>query len=157
MASGFQSLRRFNSAFAEANHVAPRELRRKPKMPAGNALVLRLGYRPPYDFTALLAFLASWLHVSLWPGEAHALKLELFNVPPAQMLPVVTRIRRMFDLDADPQAIVATLGAFGRALSRAALARRLGRFRGCGAGGVGAAGQRCRGTHLGRAPVESFW
>ncbi len=136
LASGFQSLRRFNSAFAEANHVAPRELRRKPKMPAGNALVLRLGYRPPYDFTALLAFLAgralpgievveadsyrrvfgsiespSWLHVSLWPGEAHALKLELFNVPPAQMLPVVTRIRRMFDLDADPQAIVATLGA----------------------------------------------
>ncbi|WP_397457939.1 AlkA N-terminal domain-containing protein [Pseudomonas asplenii] len=136
LASGFQSLRRFNSAFAEANHVAPRELRRKPKTSAGNALVLRLGYRPPYDFTALLAFLAgralpgievveadsyrrvfgsiespSWLHVSPWPGEAHALKLELFNVPPAQMLPVVTRIRRMFDLDADPQAIVATLGA----------------------------------------------
>ncbi|MGY2234031.1 AlkA N-terminal domain-containing protein [Pseudomonas gingeri] len=136
LASGFQSLRRFNAAFAEANHVAPRELRRKPGADAGSALVLRLGYRPPYDFKALLAFLASralpgievveadsyrrvfgdagspsWLRVSPWSADAHALKLELFNVAPAQMLPVVTRIRRMFDLDADPQAIAATLGA----------------------------------------------
>ncbi|WP_338522627.1 AlkA N-terminal domain-containing protein [Pseudomonas batumici] len=136
LASGFQSLRRFNSAFAEANHAPPREFRRKPLANANNALVLRLGYRPPYDFKALLAFLGSralpgievvdehgykrvfgnhespsWLQVSAWPNGAHALKLELFNVPPGQMLPVVTRIRRMFDLDADPQAIVATLGA----------------------------------------------
>ncbi|AMB86771.1 DNA methylase [Pseudomonas agarici] len=136
LASGFQSLRRFNSAFADANHVAPRELRRQPNASGSNALVLRLGYRPPYDFKALLVFLAGralpgievveeqsyrrvfgraespgWLRVSPWPAGGHALKLELFNVTPAQMLPVVTRIRRMFDLDADPQAIVASLGA----------------------------------------------
>ena len=52
-----------------------------------------------------------WLRVSAWPGEQHALQLELLNVPPSQMLSVVTRIRRMFDLDADPLAIARTLSA----------------------------------------------
>ena len=134
MASGFGSLRRFNAAFAEANHAEPRAFRRSPKARADKALVLRLGYRPPYDFTALLGFLQSralpgiervdgrsyqrvfgtadapgWLRISPWPGEQHALQLELHNVAPSQMLGVVTRIRRMFDLDADPLAIARTL------------------------------------------------
>ena len=134
MASGFGSLRRFNAAFAEANHAEPRAFRRSPKARADKALVLRLGYRPPYDFTALLGFLQSralpgiervdgrsyqrvfgtadapgWLRISQWPGEQHALQLELRNVEPSQMLGVVTRIRRMFDLDADPLAIARTL------------------------------------------------
>ncbi len=136
MASGFGSLRRFNSAFAEANHAEPRAFRRSPKARADKALVLRLGYRPPYDFTTLLGFLKTralpgielvdehsyqrvfagvempgWLRVSVWPGEQHALQLELVNVAPSQMLGVVTRIRRMFDLDADPLAIAHTLHA----------------------------------------------
>ena len=136
MASGFGSLRRFNAAFAEANHAQPRDFRRSPKARADKALVLRLGYRPPYDFSALLGFLQTralpgieqvqahsyqrvfatgdapgWLRVSAWPGEQHALQLELLNVPPSQMLGVVTRIRRMFDLDADPLAIAHTLNA----------------------------------------------
>ncbi|MGE8346664.1 AlkA N-terminal domain-containing protein [Pseudomonas helleri] len=136
MASGFRSLRRFNSAFAEANHAEPRAFRRSPKPRADKALVLRLGFRPPYDFQALLGFLQTralpgieqvdaqsyqrvvgdpaapgWLRVSAWPGDQHALQLELLNVPPSQMLSVVTRIRRMFDLDADPLAIARTLSA----------------------------------------------
>ena len=57
LASGFGSLRRFNAAFAAANRMPPRELRRQPRAASGAALVLRLGYRPPYDFEALLAFL----------------------------------------------------------------------------------------------------
>jgi AraC family transcriptional regulator of adaptative response / DNA-3-methyladenine glycosylase II len=134
LASGFRSLRRFNAAFAQANRIAPRELRRLPRTAPGDALALRLGYRPPYDFAALLAFLhgrslpgieqvdersytrvfgpadaAGWLRLSAWPGNEHALKLELHCPQPAQMLPVVTRIRRMFDLDADPHAIAAAL------------------------------------------------
>ena len=136
LASGFGSVRRFNSAFAEANHAEPRAFRRSPKTRAGTALILRLGYRPPYDFNAVLGFLQQralpgieqvdafsyqrvfgraqspgWLRVSAWPAGQHALQLELLNVAPAHMLPVVTRIRRMFDLDADPQAIAHTLGA----------------------------------------------
>ena len=136
MASGFGSLRRFNAAFAEANHVQPRAFRRSPKARADNALVLRLSYRPPYDFAALLGFLRNralpgieqvdehsyqrvigtgdapgWLRISAWPGEQHALQLDLLNVAPSQMLGVVSRVRRMFDLDADPLAIAQTLSA----------------------------------------------
>lgn len=35
----------------------------------------------------------------------HALKLELHGAPPSRMLEIVHRLRRMFDLDADPRAI----------------------------------------------------
>jgi AraC family transcriptional regulator of adaptative response / DNA-3-methyladenine glycosylase II len=138
LASGFGSLRRFNAAFAQANRIQPRELRRHPRATTGDALVLRLSYRPPYDFEAILAFLRGrslpgvelvdehsymrvfgpseapgWLRISAWANDEHALKLELHCPQPAQLLPVVTRLRRMFDLDADPQAIAATLGSGG--------------------------------------------
>jgi AraC family transcriptional regulator of adaptative response / DNA-3-methyladenine glycosylase II len=139
LASGFGSLRRFNAAFAQANRIAPRELRRQPRATdAGDALVLRLSYRPPYDFEGVLDFLRmrslpgieqvdahgyarvfgpadapGWLRLSAWPGGEHALRLELHCPSPAQMLPLVTRLRRMFDLDAEPRAIAATLGAGG--------------------------------------------
>ncbi len=53
LASGFRSLRRFNAAFALANRVAPRELRRTPRTASGDALVLHLASRPPCDFAAL--------------------------------------------------------------------------------------------------------
>jgi AraC family transcriptional regulator of adaptative response / DNA-3-methyladenine glycosylase II len=123
-------LRRFNAAFAQANRIAPRELRRRPHAGSDEGLSLRLNYRPPYDFASLLAFLRGralpgieavdevsysrvfgpaetpgWLRLSAWSGEEHALRLQLHCPQPAQMLTVVTRIRRMFDLDADPQAI----------------------------------------------------
>jgi AraC family transcriptional regulator, regulatory protein of adaptative response / DNA-3-methyladenine glycosylase II len=130
LASGFGSLRRFNAAFAQANRIAPRELRRHPHAGSDDSLSLRLSYRPPYDFGSLLTFLRGralpgielvddesysrvfgpaeapgWLRLSVWPNEEHALRLQLHCPQPAQMLAVVTRIRRMFDLDADPQAI----------------------------------------------------
>jgi AraC family transcriptional regulator of adaptative response / DNA-3-methyladenine glycosylase II len=142
LAAGFGSLRRFNTTFRDAYRMAPRDLRKRPAAAhaAEDGLVLRLGYRPPYDFAALLAFMrgralpgiehvddasyaravlpgdgdaagttASWLRVSEWPGGEHALRLELHGVPPARLIEVVNRVRRMFDLDADPQAIGAVL------------------------------------------------
>ena len=54
-----------------------------------------------------------WLRLSAWPNGEHALKLELSCPQPAQMLSVVTKLRRMFDLDAEPSAIASTLGAGG--------------------------------------------
>ncbi len=133
LASGFRSLRRFNAAFLQANRIPPRELRRHPRSAPGAALVLRLGYRPPYDFEALLAFLRGralpgvelvdehsyarvfgpadapgWLRLSAWPDGEHALRLQLHCPQPAQLLGVVTKLRRMFDLDANPQAIADT-------------------------------------------------
>lgn len=139
MAAGFGSLRRFNAAFQDAYRMAPRDLRRQPGAAAragGDTLSLRLAYRPPYDFAAMLDFLRAralpgvesvdkdsyarviagadgrhgWLRVSAWPGE-HALKLELHAPMAAQLLDVVQRLRRMFDLDADPRVIADALSA----------------------------------------------
>ncbi|MDQ2701354.1 MAG: helix-turn-helix domain-containing protein [Pseudomonadota bacterium] len=131
LAAGFGSLRRFNTTFREAYRMAPRDLRKRPALQTGETLVLRLGYRPPYDFAAMLGFLQgralpgvevaddcsyaraisadAWLRVSAWPGNEHALKLEMHGAAPASLLGYVTRLRRMFDLDADPQAIAAAL------------------------------------------------
>lgn len=136
--AGFGSLRRFNASFREAYGMAPRDLRRRPEA-NGNGdetLTLRLGYRPPYDFAALLAFLRTralpgveavdadgyarvfgppntpgWLRLSAWPDAAHTLRLELHCPRPVRILDVVTRLRRMFDLNADPRIIAAVLSA----------------------------------------------
>ena len=59
LASGFDSLRRFNAAFAEHYRLAPTRLRREGRegrpAPAADA-PLRLAYRPPLDVQALLDF-----------------------------------------------------------------------------------------------------
>jgi AraC family transcriptional regulator of adaptative response / DNA-3-methyladenine glycosylase II len=143
LAAGFGSLRRFNSAFKTAYRMAPRDLRRHPdaSAPRGDTLTLRLGYRPPYDFASMLAFLRGralpgvevvddisyarviagvgdgppgWLRVSAWPAGSttsceHALKLEVHAPLASRLLDIVNRLRRMFDLDADPHAIAAAL------------------------------------------------
>lgn len=138
LAAGFGSLRRFNSAFKTAYRMAPRDLRRRPdaSAPRGDTLALRLGYRPPYDFASMLAFLRGralpgvevvddvsyarviagvgdgppgWLRVSAWPGGEHALKLEVHAPLASRLLDIVNRLRRMLDLDADPHAIAAAL------------------------------------------------
>jgi AraC family transcriptional regulator of adaptative response / DNA-3-methyladenine glycosylase II len=143
LAAGFGSLRRFNTTFREAYRMAPRELRKRPATNRGETLTLRLGYRPPYDFRAMLAFLRGralpgvervdetsyarvfgpaeapgWLRVSAWPAgrhdREHALKLELHGAAPTRLLDIVNRLRRMFDLDADPQAIATALSTSPR-------------------------------------------
>jgi AraC family transcriptional regulator of adaptative response / DNA-3-methyladenine glycosylase II len=140
LAAGFGSLRRFNTTFRDAYRMAPRDLRKRPAAhDADEGLVLRLGYRPPYDFEPMLAFLRgralpgvevvdatsyarviapeagdpaarpAWLRISQWPNGEHALKLELHGAAPTRLVGIVNRLRRMFDLDADPQAIAAVL------------------------------------------------
>lgn len=146
LASGFGSLRRFNAVFLDAYRMPPRNLRRSASAAdaTGETLTLRLGYRPPYDFGAMLDFLRGralpgmevldgdsyarvlspvdgasgetrgWLRVSPWPGGDHALKLELHRAPSSRLLEIVGRVRRMFDLDADPQAIAGALSSSPR-------------------------------------------
>src|SRR5688572_10867730 len=110
-----------------------------PPLADGAKLTLRLDYRPPYDLAGMLAFLRGralpgiervdddsyariiamddthsptangWLRLSAGPDGEPALKLELHCAQPARMQEAVTRLRRMFDLDADPAAIDATL------------------------------------------------
>ena len=61
MASGFGSLRRFNDLFGARYHLSPTSLRRQTGQAVrteGQNISLMLGYRPPYDWERLLAFLA---------------------------------------------------------------------------------------------------
>ncbi|SDD53773.1 DNA-3-methyladenine glycosylase 2 family protein [Aquimonas voraii] len=142
LAAGFASLRRFNAAFLQAYGLAPSRLRRAEdsagEASAGGPLVLRLNYRPPYDFAATLAFLrgraldgleqvdasryareidvgsGAWLQVSAATAVSDALRLELHGVPASALREVVQRVRRMFDLDAEPAAIASVLGRDAR-------------------------------------------
>jgi len=153
LAAGFGSLTRFNTTFRDEYRMAPRDLRKRDAVAASQTLALRLNYRPPYDFDAMLDFLRGralpgvesvddthyarvistaaapgWLRIGRWPGEGrsgeHALKLELHGAAPGDLLAIVHRLRRMFDLDADPQAIAQALSDDARL--RPLLARRPG-------------------------------
>ena len=134
-AAGYASLRRFNAAFVDAYAKPPREFRRgQDHMLGENAIELRLPYRAPFDFTGLLAFYArrgipgveaidehgyrrsfvingepGWLSVASIQGDT-ALRLRVHDVRAIHLGQVVSRVRQMFDVDADPAAITRTLG-----------------------------------------------
>ena len=57
LSSGFASVRRFNAAFAQHYQLNPTQLRRQSSRPASEGITIRLGYRPPYDVAAMLAFI----------------------------------------------------------------------------------------------------
>ena len=62
LAAGFGSVRRFNHAFQTTYGRAPRELRRHrwdESAAGGDEVVLRLAYRPPYDWRQVRDFLAT--------------------------------------------------------------------------------------------------
>jgi len=128
-ASGYGSLRRFNAAFAAGYQRAPRAVRREQKPARDSALTLRLPYREPYDFAAMLAFFArraipgieivdaqsytrrfaigkgaGTLRVTQLRNEP-ALALRVQFEDTAQLQAICARVRRMFDLDADIAAI----------------------------------------------------
>lgn len=136
LAAGFASLRRFNELFRQRFGRAPSQLRRAPASPTDDdTLSLRLDFRPPLPWAALLSFLQKraipgveqitddtyqrtvatgshqgWLAVRADPQRAclHAtISLSLAPVLPY----VVARLRALFDLDAMPAAIAEQLGA----------------------------------------------
>ncbi len=137
-AAGFGSVRRFNALFAERMGSAPSELRRKHVVLASAAastepLTLRLDYRAPYDWERLLEFLrvraipgvevvgdATYrrvIHLGGKTGEIEvrrtdrdALSLAVSPALLPVLMPLVARVRRMFDLDARPDQINAVLG-----------------------------------------------
>jgi AraC family transcriptional regulator of adaptative response / DNA-3-methyladenine glycosylase II len=127
-ASGFGSVRRFNDAFRKLYGRAPRELRLTKNVDAPPSIItLRLGYRPPYDWDAILSFFAA----RAIPGVEFVERgryqriiaiggaIGSFEIAPGKncliatirlpqmraLLSVVGRLRRMFDLDADVEAI----------------------------------------------------
>lgn len=133
LAAGFNSLRRFNSAFLAGCGMPPSALRRQHGAMPGGEPVLRLAYRPPLDLPAMLAFLRkraipgieqidadsyrrvivsdgtpSLIRVSADPRR-HELRLQLGNTDPRAIPAIVARVRRVFDLDADLATVHACL------------------------------------------------
>jgi len=128
LASGFGSLRRFNDAFRNTYGRAPRDLRRARRGEAvtDDALRMRLAYRPPYDWAAIRDFLGvraipgvervsadryarsvsvggkqGWIEVRPVP-KVDALELAVHGLGAESLFGIVSRVRQMFDLTADP-------------------------------------------------------
>ena len=140
-AAGFGSIRQFNQTMRARHGIAPRQLRqlsRRRTRPALDPvqerdLELRLGYRPPLDWTGLLEYLAAratpgvervrdgaYERVIRGPGGwatvkvrhdplKHALLVQLSEGVGGELTGLVARVRRLFDLDADPGAITGDL------------------------------------------------
>lgn len=132
-AAGFNSLRRFNAAFAAACHMPPSALRRQTSAVSSGQPVLRLAWRPPLDFAAMLAFLDKrsvpgierieaqhYRRVIVVDGkpsiigvrassQQNELLLELGDTAAAAIPGVVARVRQMFDLEADLDTVHACL------------------------------------------------
>lgn len=134
LASGFGSIRRFNETFQALYKRSPSQLRRacRKSVASGGEVSVSLRYRPPYDWHSMIAFLGSRAipGVEIVSGDAYLRTIEIggdhgvvrvrqargnaleatvwFAKLPALPL-IVGRLRRVFDLAADPEAIQAHL------------------------------------------------
>lgn len=139
LASGFSSVRRFNHLFRTRYRLTPSTLRNQhnsPHEPVG--LTLKLGYRPPLDWSAMLSFLTQrgancleqrdgehylrtmacgphqgWITVAP-AGNANVLDVTVSPGLAGAMGWLRSRLRQLFDLDACPQVIAAQLCADAR-------------------------------------------
>lgn len=140
MASGFGSLRRCNALFRSRYRLSPSDLRKSAQRPeSSDGLLFQLGYRPPLDWPALVAFLerraiegveevqgltyrrvvrlehggkqhAGWIALRPVAGKA-ALEVTL-SPSLAKAIPVaLARVKRLCDLHCDPAEIERALGA----------------------------------------------
>ena len=141
LASGFQSVRRFNTLLKARYRMTPTELRVTQRRHAPEKFPdfsFRLSYRPPLDWDRLLAFLAQRAipHVETVQDGAYLRTvrvkrrdrtytgyIEVRNDAAARVLTVrladslmpacaavLERVKRLFDLDADPAVIDRALG-----------------------------------------------
>jgi AraC family transcriptional regulator, regulatory protein of adaptative response / DNA-3-methyladenine glycosylase II len=135
--AGFRSVRRFNALFQARYRLTPGALRREVRTDSESAsamagepvLQLRLEYREPIAWDALLGFLAAratpgvecvaddaywrtveieghrgWLRVGRDPNRPALVATVPVSLAPV-LRPVLSRVRRMFDLDAQPEVI----------------------------------------------------
>ncbi len=138
LAAGYGSLRRFNAAFRKHVGRTPSQLRSscpqtRTQSDYGFSCTLTMPYRPPYDWDRMLAFFqgraipgVEWVGdgvyrrtirlsttrgtIAVWHAQkGHALELEVCLTDSRELMRVVARARRMFDLDANPRAIHQTL------------------------------------------------
>lgn len=135
LASGFESLRRFNHVFLSLYGRPPSAMRRAGSRRAGGeegGLTLSLPFRPPYDWESVLRLLAAHAipgvetvaegcyhrlirlgehhgHITVAAGGADHLRARI-TFPALRALPeIVARLRGLLDLGADPGPIAAVL------------------------------------------------
>ena len=137
LASGFGSIRRFNETFQQLYGKPPSALRRLngPEHSVGSGeIVLKLRYKPPLDWPAMLAFFRqrlivpiekvegdSYMRTISLQGKTGTIKLSLgssseinaaIDFPDLSLLPdIIFRIRRVLDLGLAPNAINKDLGS----------------------------------------------
>jgi len=136
LGSGFSSVRSFNATVRQTFRQTPRDIRRARGWPgdevAGAGLRLRLPYRPPLDWSGLLRFLQARAVPGVEAvGSGHyrrtiglrgqsgclevrhrdrgLLELRLHLPGATDLLEIVERVSRLFDLAADSRHITAHL------------------------------------------------
>ncbi|MGH9794897.1 MAG: AlkA N-terminal domain-containing protein [Candidatus Acidiferrales bacterium] len=138
LAAGFGSVRRFNAAIRKVYRRTPTQIRKlapRLRVQPEHEYVFRLRFRPPMDWHGMLAFLApratpgvevvekgcyrrtislngsiGCIEASLeQPRDAIAVRIHFEDA--RWLFLIVDRMRRMFDLNADPFEIAAHLGA----------------------------------------------
>lgn len=136
MASGFSSVRQFNATFKERYKMVPSDLRRSPaRSKTDRPLVCRLHYRKPMAWKELFAYLAArsipsvehveaksyartlsinghtgWIRITP-EMEGDLVQVEISPSLAAVLPAVLDRVKRLFDLNANAQAIEEKLGA----------------------------------------------
>ena len=142
-ASGFGSLRRFNTLFRERYRLQPGRLRRRMRDAAGtpgasDLLRFELNFRPPYDWSALTAFLGAraiagvesveagryrrtvrltaggtehrgWIEATMAP-EKPALRVVVSSSLARAAPPVLSRVKSLMDLACHPAEVARALG-----------------------------------------------
>jgi AraC family transcriptional regulator of adaptative response / DNA-3-methyladenine glycosylase II len=133
LAAGFGSLRRFNSTFQQTYGRAPRELRKRTAANSSSQrgeVVLKLAYRPPYDWSQVRQFFAlraipgvervddrgyartvrgesGPVVICIRPVEGEdALELRVQGAASRSLFHLSSTARRVFDLASDPARIV---------------------------------------------------
>ena len=133
LASGFGSVRRFNETFQRLYHRPPSQLRRRATATSSAELSMLLPYRPLYDWPAMIRFLAaraiggveivkldSYSRVVEFGDAVGSIRVThapedsslkvIVRFPQLSILPaLIARVRRLFDLGADPSAIATAL------------------------------------------------
>lgn len=139
--AGFRSIRQFNHAVLTTTGESPTELRRLHSVAQSPTprpgLLIRLAYRPPFHWSRLLAFLAARAVAGVESVQSNAYRrtIEIDDVTGAievrqdaaerqvlvnielpayeSLMKVVERVRRIFDLAADPFQIASQLSGDG--------------------------------------------
>jgi AraC family transcriptional regulator of adaptative response / DNA-3-methyladenine glycosylase II len=145
-ASGFGSLRRFNALFRERYRLQPNQLRRHMNGPAASIaadiLEFELSFRPPYDWSAVIAFLGAraitgveavagnhyrrtvrvtadgrqhhgWVEIALSPKKP-ALRVTVSASLAKALPPVLSRVKWLMDLSCHPAEVAQALGPLAR-------------------------------------------